>query len=184
MIEVEVKAKVSNPDVIKESLKRINARFLKSERQMDKIFGHPMFLDSDNMIIEGGLVPRIRVVGDKKTLEFKEIQRKGGGMELKSELSDIDIGVRFLKKLGFIEAFTVSKLRESYSYEGFVISLDNVDKLGRFIEIEKMVDSLQKKEKAREECIRLLDLLYPSCTIEDRKYGDLIQEIINKERTP
>jgi adenylate cyclase class 2 len=178
MIEVEVRSRVENFDEIKKNLK--HAKFLKCEKQVDKVFGHPMFLDSQNKIIEGGIASRIRAIGDKRTLEFKEIMRKSGGIEIRSELKNLDIGIGFLKKLGFKEAFTISKTREEYSYNNFIISLDSVDKLGDFIEIEKIVDSPEEKENARKECIELLNLIFPDFKIEDKKYGDLMQEIINK----
>jgi len=180
MIEVEVKARIDNIDEIKQKLNSLNAKFLKQETQMDKIFGNPIFLDSNNKIIEGGIVSRIRVVNDTKILEFKEIMRTSGGIEIESELSSIDDGIALLKKLGFEEAFTVSKVRETYSYNDFTICLDKVEKLGCFIEVEKKISSNEEKNKQKEECIKLLNLISPGCKIENRKYGDLMQEIINK----
>ena len=99
MIEVEIRARIGSVGETRDELKRIGAKFVKTEKQIDRIFGHPMFLDSDKMIIEGGLSARIREIDNEKLLEFKEISRKSGGIEIKSELSDIDIGLKFLKKL-------------------------------------------------------------------------------------
>ena len=135
MIEVEIRARIKDAERIKEELKKIGAKFIKTEKQIDKIFGHPMFLDSEKMIVEGGLSARIREVNDRKMLEFKEISRKSGGIEIKAELSDLNVGLKFLEKLQFKEAFTVSKLRELYLYNDFTIWLDSVDQLGNFIEI-------------------------------------------------
>jgi adenylate cyclase class 2 len=181
MIEVEIRSKIDSINKIKERLKEINAKFLKSEKQIDRVFGHPMFLDSQNMIIEGGFSSRIRQIDDKISLEFKEIIRKGGGIEIKSELKDINAGLIFLKKLGWEEAFIVSKTRELYEHDDFEVCLDNVERLGNFIEIEKTINSPNEKEGAREECINLLNIISPNSIIENRKYGDLMQEIINKE---
>ena len=180
MIEIEVKAKIDNPSKIKEKLKEVGAKFVRTEKQTDRIFGHSMFLDSDNMMIEGGFVARIREVNNERILEFKEILRQKGGIEIESKLSDVEIGLKFLKKLGFKEAFTISKTRDLYSYNDFTICLDDVNQLGSFIEVEKMIDFSDDKNKAREECKKLLNILVPNSKIENRKYGDLIQEIINK----
>ena len=182
MIEVEVKARASNTDAVRKRLDRIGARFIRKERQEDRIFGHDMFLDAKNMVFEGGIVARIRAARDKKTLEFKEVLRREGGLEIASELKEIDMGIRLLRKLGFRESFSVSKIRESYAYNDFSIFIDNVNRLGDFIEIEKMVSSPAEAEKARKDCLNLLESLLPNSKTEDRKYGDLIQEIINKER--
>ncbi len=180
MIEVEIRAKVDKFDKIKKKLEEMGASFQKSVHQIDKFFGHPMFLVSKKMIIDGGIVPRIRSTNDKCSLEFKEIRRTGGGIELSSELSNIDLGVEFLNKLGFKEAFAIDKKRESYKYKKFVIDLDNVEKLGNFIEIERIVNLPKEKESARQECINLLTLISPTSIIENKKYGDLMQELINR----
>lgn len=135
------------------------------------------------MIVEGGLNARIREVNNKKLLEFKEISRQKGGIEITSELDDVGEGIKFLKKLKFEEAFTISKSRDLYSYKDFTISLDDVEQLGNFIEIEKMITLAEEKEKARDECLDLLKILSPNSEIENRKYGDLMQEIINQNNT-
>ncbi len=182
MIEVEIRAGVNSFDEIKKELEKIKACYFKSVHQIDKIFGHPMFLDSKNMIIEGGIVPRIRSVNNKCSLEFKEIRRMSGGIELKSDIDNIQEGVDFLKKLGFSEAFTIDKYREFYKYKDFTICLDKVDKLGCFIEIEKMIKSAGEEKSVREKCVEVLGLISPDSKIENRKYGDLMQEFINKEQ--
>lgn len=43
MIEVEIRAKINNRDEIKKKLDEIDAKFLKTEKQIDRIFGNPMF---------------------------------------------------------------------------------------------------------------------------------------------
>lgn len=179
MIEVEIRARIKNKNVLKKRLEEIGANFQKSEKQVDRIFGNPTFLDSDKKIVEGGLSARIREVGDKKTLEFKEIFRQRGGIEIEANLSDIEIGLKFLKKLNFEEAFVISKFRETYLYNNFTICIDSVDQLGDFIEIEKMVKFSKDEKETRTECIKLLNILLPNSEIENKKYGDLMQEILN-----
>ena len=181
MIEVEIRASINNVEKIKNELEKIGAKFIKIEKQVDRIFGHLMFLDSKKMIIEGGISARIREIDNKKTLEFKEISRKSGGIEINSELSDIDVGLKFLEKLQFSDAFTVSKVRESYLYNKFTICIDSVDQLGNFIEIERLINFSDDKEKTRKECGDLLYILSPDSKIENKKYGDLMQEILNKK---
>jgi len=179
MIEVEIRARIKDGDELRKKLEEIGAIFDKTEKQVDRIFGNSMFLNSDNMIIEGGLSARIREIGDKKTLEFKEILRQKGGMEIESVLDNVEIGLKFLEKLKFKESFTISKSREIYFYNDLMICLDSVVSLGEFIEIEKMIDSSGDEKKAREECVDLLNILSPVAEIENKKYGDLMQEILN-----
>ena len=163
-------------------LKNLEAKFVSRKKQIDKIFGHPMFLDSKNMIVEGGLVARIRKIDDEEKLEFKEISRKTGGIEICSRLDNMDEGLKFLDKLNFKESFTVSKERTLYKYKGFSVCLDRVEHLGNFIEIEKLISKEEDKEKTKDECLELLQSLGLDYKIENRKYGDLMQEIINNKK--
>jgi len=180
-IEVEVRAKIENFGKIKETLKKVGANFIKTENQIDKIFGADKFLDAEHKIIEGGLSARIREVDGKSTLEFKEILREKGGIELNCPIANIKIGEKMLKKLDFEEDFTIRKNREFYSYNGFTICLDKVEQLGNFIEIEKEITSEGKIDETKKECLELLEKIAPGSEIEKRKYGDLMQELINKK---
>ena len=173
MIEIEIRAKVKNFDPIKKQLKKLKAEFVKTEKQADHIFGRDIDLDHEHKIIDGCFVARIREKDDKKSLEFKEIKRNGICMEFNSPLANLKSGINFLNKLDFKEAFTVSKIREIYKYLDFEICLDDVDQLGLFIEIEHP-NSLQ-------ECLDLLKIIAPEAIIENKKYGDLMQELINKK---
>lgn len=182
MIEVEIRSKVEDVNEIKKRLGEIGAQFKGSKRQIDRIFGNKKFLDENTMIIEGGISARIRTVDDSHKLEFKEISRIGGGFEVVSQLSNPEIGIELLEKLDFTEAFTIAKQRETYSYEDFEVAVDNVEKLGCFIEIEKMIDYEADKEKAKVQCEELLHKLDENLAIEKRKYGDLMQELINNSK--
>ncbi|MGB2762686.1 MAG: class IV adenylate cyclase [Minisyncoccales bacterium] len=181
-IEIEIKARTKDFDGIKKALEKMRANFARSEKQIDKIFGTSKFLDSENKIIEGGIVARIREVDKKRTLDFKEILRQKGGIELIYEISNIELAEKFLNKLDFKEAFTIKKTREIFSYQDFTICLDDVEQLGKFIEVEKIISNEEEKNKTKQECFELLKKLAPDSEIEEKKYGDLIQELINKKR--
>lgn len=181
MIEVEIRAKINNKSEVQSKLKEIGAVLKKSVHLEDRIFGHEMFLDENKMIIEGGLSARIRQVDQNIWLEFKEISRnKGAGVEIKADLDNMEEGLRFFEKLGFKEAFSVNKQRNVYSLDGFEICLDDVEQLGSFIEIEKSVLSQDETELAKKECWSLLEKIAPESEITNKKYGDLMQEILNK----
>lgn len=183
-IEVEIRAKVDSFEKIKEKLSQLGASFIKSEAQVDKIFGADRFLDSEHKIIEGGLCSRIREVNGKAKLEIKEILRNKGGIELSCEVASMELAEKMLAKLDFKEAFAIKKFRESYSYNGLEVDLDNVEQLGNFIEIEKMIatDDEKEKSKTKNECLELLNILSPGSQIETRKYGDMMQELINNKK--
>lgn len=180
MIEIEIRAKIKSLKELKDKLNSLGAEHIKTENQVDRVFGHPMQLDSETKIIEGGFSARIRQVDDTQRLQFKEILRQKGGIELTIDLSDVEHGLRFLDKIGYEEAFTVSKSRDSFLFKGFTICLDEVEKLGDFIEIEKSSDTREGEEDIRKECLSLLKELSPGSEVETKKYGDLMQELKNK----
>ncbi len=181
-IEVEIRAKVDDFEEIKMSLEKIGANFVKTENQTDKIFGADKFLDAEHKIIEGGISARIREIDGKSKLEFKEILREKGGIELSCSIPNIETGEKILSKLDFEEAFTIKKTREIYSCRDFTICLDKVEQLGNFIEIEREITSEDKVGETRKECLDLLEKVAPGSKVENRKYGDLMQELINKQK--
>lgn len=180
MIEVEIRAKVQDFESIKKRLEEIGGRFLKKEKMADYIFGRAKDLDQEHKIIDGRFSARIRQKNDKISVEFKEIKRAGAGMEFSSPVSSVEAGLNFLKKLDFERAFTVSKIRETYGYQGFEVCLDDVDVLGCFIEIEHPCKEDNDKAEALKECENLLNSIAPNAILEPKKYGDLMQEVINE----
>jgi adenylate cyclase, class 2 len=182
MIEVEIRAKVHNLEQIKDTLNKLKAVFVRTEKQVDHVFGRIKDLDQEHKIIENCFSARIREKGDKRCVEFKEIKRTGAGMEFSSPLASLESGLNFLDKLDFKEAFKISKIREIYKYKDFEICLDNVEKLGFFIEIEHPSKDDGDKDEAVQECRDLLNVIAPDAILEPKKYGDLMQEIINQDK--
>jgi adenylate cyclase class 2 len=183
MIEVEIRAKVKNLEKIRSKLKKLNFIFVKKIKQVDSIFGRNSDLDNQHKIIDGCFIARIREINEKKTLEFKEIKRNGICTEFNIPITNLDLSLNFLNKLDFQESFTISKVREIYTYKEFEISLDEVKQLGSFIEIEHQSKDGQEAKLALDECNKMLSLIEPEAIIEPKKYGDLIQELINNKKT-
>ncbi len=180
MIEVEIRAKVRDFAPIKQRLVEMAGQFLKKEKMVDYIFGRAKDLDSEHKVIDGHFSARLRQKNDKISVEFKEIKRAGAGMEFSSPVSSIESGLNFLEKLDFERAFVVAKTRETYEYQEFEICLDEVEQLGLFIEIEHHSKEDNDKTQTLKECENLLNLIAPDAVPEPKKYGDLMQEIINK----
>ncbi len=182
MIEVELKTRVDDLEKVKKELSKKDFETVGKAKHVDRIFIHPDQSDHEKKIIEGGIVARIRGIDDKHVLEFKEISReKNSGIELKHEISDVNAVILFLNKLGFEESFSIIKQREKYRSGELSICLDDVEKLGLFLEVEIIVSSSDKKEKALEKCSRILDELIPGSKIEKDKYGDMMLDLMKKE---
>jgi len=183
MIEIEIRAKLKNIDTTRAELEAMGAKRVSQAKQTDLVFGRSEDLDSDNKIIEGHFSARIRQTGGTAQIDFKEIRRTGAGHEYSIQIESADEGVGFLEKLGFEKAFEIAKEREIYKIYDFEISLDKVDRLGGFIEIEHFAHEISKKEEALRECRELLKQIDPFAKVEPKKYGDLMQELINEKNT-
>ncbi|MDG5759509.1 class IV adenylate cyclase [Natronococcus sp. A-GB1] len=64
-----------------------------------------------------------------------------------------------LTKLGFEPAATVRKERERFELEGYTITLDSVDDVGEYVEVETEVDDESELENAREGAFDVLERL-------------------------
>jgi adenylate cyclase, class 2 len=181
MLEIEIRAKANSLDNIRKKLGELSAKKIGVEKQVDKIFGRPKDRDEENKIIEGRFSARIRQKENKILTELKEIRRNGAGLEFSSPVQKIEDGVRLLESLDYEESFTISKTRELYELENCEICLDQVDKLGNFIEIECKSTESGNTEELLDKCKSLLSKIDPEATLESRKYGDLMQELINNE---
>jgi adenylate cyclase, class 2 len=171
MYEVEIKARVENLETIKQQL----SEPVKTEIQRDHVYGFKdKFPPND-----GECIARIREKNNKIILEFKEIQRHAGAVELKHDIAEFEPFHNFLTKLQFQKFFTMEKKREKYVHEGCTICLDTVTDLGTFVEIEKMVETQEQKEQALQQCKDVLQQLAPNAIIMTDKYGDLICRKLN-----
>ncbi|HOF50316.1 MAG TPA: class IV adenylate cyclase [Candidatus Colwellbacteria bacterium] len=181
MIETEIRAKVGDLRKIADKIISLGGEFVSKEQQIDKVFGRPEDLDENHQIIDGHFSSRIRQKSGKISLDFKEIKRGQSGIDISAPINSIETGVKLLTALGFEEAFSVSKARETYKLKDFEICLDDVEKLGSFIEIE-WVGNGENYDSALQECKSLLEEIDPSAVLENKKYGDLMQELINSQK--
>ena len=173
MIEVEVRARLENPERVIEKLKGMGAEFRGVLEQNDRIFA---LENPGEPIKEGGIVARIREENGSVSLEFKEVVRESGGFDISSPIKDAGIAERLLEKLGLNFMGIIRKSRKLFILEGFEVALDSIEGLGDFIEVEKAVDSEVLGGEAREGCMRLLQRIAGDVKIENRKYGDLLLE--------
>ncbi len=53
MIEIEIRAKINNIDTVREKILGLGAKHIKTEKQVDRIFGRAEDLDEEHKIIKG-----------------------------------------------------------------------------------------------------------------------------------
>jgi adenylate cyclase class 2 len=152
MIEVEVKVRADH-EKIRPILKKIGAAKSKVETQSDTYFAAPHrdFAKTDEAL-------RIRLEDGKSVLTYKGPKLDGVSKtreELETPVDEV-IFTRILHALGFSEAGKVRKNREFFKAGEITVSLDAVEGLGEFLEVEIMAENEKDLETSRH---KLFDFL-------------------------
>lgn len=177
MIEVEVKAKINNPEKIREKLNSLRIEKIKEEFQEDIYFSSPIAdfsktdealrirkttNESDEKIIITYKGPKI----DKSSKTREEIETV---VESKENLKTI------LEKVGFNPVRIVKKRREFYKYEKFEISLDFVEGLPPYMEIESILTDKTPFDKVQDEIFEIFKKLGIENGFERTSYMELLE---------
>lgn len=151
MIEVEVKAHVTDFNDVKKELEKIGAKKVKIEHQVDTYFNNPSYRDfekSDEALrIRNTTInnDESQIILTYKGPKLDEVSKTRKEIEVSVEDSK-NTGL-ILENLGFKPAANVEKDRTTYSFKKFIITLDKVHKVGNFVEIEKdMIEGENFKE--------------------------------------
>ena len=166
MYEVELKVRADH-DPVREALESRDADRIGRVKQVDTYYDapHREFAETDEAL-------RIRRETDLDSgLQTAKLTYKGPLVEEESKtreeyetvVGDGEAADGLLDGLGFAPAATVEKERVSYDVGGFTVTLDTVDGLGEFVEVEREVvaedDDDPAVERTREEAVTLLDEL-------------------------
>lgn len=166
ILNVEIKARLSNPERVREKLQALGADFKGSDRQTDTYFNCPsgrLKLREGN--IENSLIyyERGNVSGPRQSLV--KLAKLPAGTALRDVLSGA-LGVKI----------EVKKTREIYFIGNVKFHIDIVDGLGGFCEIEAIDDSAAPdKEKLLTQCRHYMaELGIQQDELIDRSYSDLL----------
>jgi adenylate cyclase class 2 len=179
-IEVEVKAPVNDLDAVGRTLRGMGALKLNSETQYDEYYDHPCksYQATDEAVRIRRRIPAHTTKAAKtEPRPIIEMTYKGPRVDPKSKsrteislpVTDSESARLFLEHLGFRHVGTITKRRVFYEVGDATVSLDDVEGVGLFIEIEKIVTSRSEVEKARDGLLVLMNELGldPSTSIRD-----------------
>jgi adenylate cyclase class 2 len=140
MLEVELKVQIPLLDPVRGQLVRKGAQFEKKVHEHDIFYNAP---HRDFGITDEAV--RVRYTGDHAVVTYKGPKLKTFGLKAREELNTaVESGEVFeamLLRLGFTRTIEVNKWRENYRLGTAVVSLDTVDGLGTFAEIEVMAEN-------------------------------------------
>ncbi|MCL1865571.1 MAG: class IV adenylate cyclase [Spirochaetes bacterium] len=144
-MEIEIKCYCDNDNNVKKKLTEIGAQFIDRRFENDIYFNHPSknFADTDEAL-------RLRTIGERTIITYKgpKVSKiSKARIEYETEVEDYPSMKNILLKLGFVESGIVEKERHRYSFNGMEISIDYVEGLGTFVEIEKIGELKEEAEK-------------------------------------
>lgn len=156
-MEVEVKAYAGNLREVEARIREMGAELTWVGEQVDTYYNHPErdFAKTDEAL-------RIRKEKDRNSLTYKgpkvdELSKTRE--EIQFSIENAETAGIMLVKLGFTVAGTVKKHRKKFKLGDMKISLDSVDGLGDFVEIEALDTNISEQDvsKTRDRIIVIMD---------------------------
>ena len=175
MIEVEVKAKIDDFKEMEEKLENIGAVKSKTEFQEDIYFASPIvdFAQTDEAL-------RIRTTNNNTFITYKgpKLNDKAKTRkEVEMTIENSEKAKDIFTEIGFMEVRTVRKNRQYYTYENFEISLDDVEGLSPYMEIEIALDDSEDYSQAQDEIFKLFEKLGITDGFERTSYLELLENL-------
>jgi len=171
VFEVEVKAPINDLESVRNALEHMGAQQLNSETQNDAYYDHPCraFQETDEALRLRRRLPYSQKLSEDvdESRPLYELTYKGPKIdplsktriELSVGLVDAIAAKSLLVHLGFRYVAKVVKKRVFYSLDDLTLSLDEVEGVGDFLEIEQVVESKERIEPLREKMFTVLEEL-------------------------
>ena len=174
MIEVEVKAKIADFKDMEKRLLKLGAVRDKVEFQEDIYFKSPIvdFKKTDEAL-------RIRTTNNNTFITYKgpKLNMKAKTRkEVEMIVEDADKAKDILEEIGFKPSLTVRKKRKYYTYKEFEVSLDDVEGLNPYMEIEICLDNDNYIE-SQNKIFELFEKLGVEDGFETKSYLELLENL-------
>ncbi|RZB29078.1 MAG: adenylate cyclase, class 2 [Candidatus Argoarchaeum ethanivorans] len=173
MIEVETKLRINNIERMEERLKGLKSTYKGEKTEMDLYFDHP-----DIRIFRSGSALRVRDANGVCRLTYKGPKKDDettSREEIEIRIESAREMQKILVKLGFYKLCEVKKQRKTYFLGDLIVTLDNVEDLGKFIEVEgKASNDAEYMEKKNEIFTLLNELELLSEVISQRSYLEML----------
>lgn len=172
MFEVEIKFRVKNEETIYDQLKKLNCKF-SNLHQCDHIYVKKGINDFN--IPSGENVLRIR---EENGLNYITLKQRLNHLEYETVVKDLNVMNNILVALEYHKLVEVNKFRKQTSVNEFNITIDKVDRLGTFVEIEKITNDKEKIEIIEHEILKFAkELGFTENDIEREKYDSMMLKL-------
>lgn len=144
MREIELKFHIQDKEKLMNKLSNLNCNVGSLITQNDTIYVN----DLNNVeSIEGSVWLRVRKENDHIELNYKkQSNRLQDSKEIEFGVDSYEKANQFLEALGYKKWVEVNKKRRYSKYLNYNLCIDEVERLGNFIEIELLVDENDKKD--------------------------------------
>jgi len=170
-LELEVKLRVRDPERAREVIKGL-AQFAGEAEEEDVYFNFDCVGGCCRNFAETDEAVRLRRRGDRCFLTYKGpkkvVEGVKGREEIETEVGSCEKLKAFLEKLCLKPVAVVRKKREYWKAKGATITLDYVEGLGYFVEIES--------EGAGPEELKELASLFPDAEVVEKTYLEMLLE--------
>ena len=175
MIEVEIKAEINSFKEMETKLGVIGALESKIENQEDIYFQSPIvdFTKTDEAL-------RVRITDNNVCITYKgpKLNNKSKTRkEIEVNIEDSQKACEIFKEIGFEEVRHVKKKRKYYTYENFEISLDDVEGLNPYMEIEICLEDNSDYSDAQDSIFNLYEKLGITEGFETTSYLELLENL-------
>lgn len=145
-IEIELKFRVDDPDEIRRRLTALGAAHTHSELETNTLFDTPArdLLRADSGLRTRACNPLGDLPSHSATLTFKGPPQPGAAKrrdEIEFLISDAPAAAALLARLGYQPAVIYEKRRETWRVADCLVTLDQLPRLGNWLEIEGPTES-------------------------------------------
>ncbi|QQS60078.1 class IV adenylate cyclase [Candidatus Falkowbacteria bacterium] len=160
MREIEIKLKAKNFENLEKSLNDKGVLLSIPITQHDVIYSLNNSTKEFESAGEKDVIIRLRYLKDKTVLTLKkQCSRELDNLEYETEVKEPDQMHNILSILGWTPIVGVKKIRRKGKLGEYEICLDQVEKLGDFVELEKLAADDVNPEQIREELFKELETL-------------------------
>lgn len=157
--EIEVKARVRNPQQLFDNLKAQKITLSEKIIQNDETFVDDNFGDYAKLQT-GKNILRIRKSNEKYIFTLKQPQKNElDCIEKETDITDPEEFKDALILMGYKPIVKINKVRRKAKYYDYEICVDEVEGLGTYIEVEKITDENDDSEKVQAELFQFLETL-------------------------
>lgn len=142
-MEIELRAKITDINQIKEKLSALGATFVKTKEIKDYYFGDlGLYKKNDH-----SFWIRIRVQGEEIELAYKgPTETDGVYEEYEQKLQNLETSLTLFQKMGLDNPINIEKKRDYYKLRNINILIDQYETQGTFIELEIISENEDKFE--------------------------------------